>query len=49
MADSTPTPPAKQGKKTSTIKRLIWIGVAMACLVLFEIGDLIMHIAHPVR
>ena len=49
MADSTPPTPGQRGKIPAKMKRLIWIGVAMACLVLFEIGDLIMHIAHPVR
>ncbi len=49
MTDSTPTPPSEQGEKSKIIMRLIWIGVALALLALFEIGDLIMHIAHPTR
>jgi hypothetical protein len=49
MTDPTPTPPGDHKKNSRKIKHLVWIGVVLAGLVLFEIGDLIMHIAHPTR
>ena len=45
MNDPVPGTPQKKQKIPENIKKLIWIGVAVACLALFEIGELVMHIA----
>jgi hypothetical protein len=48
MTDTTPAPPGEKGKTSNKIKqRLIWLGVILAIIGAFEVGDLVMRIAHP--
>ena len=48
MTDITPAPPDEKEKNTSKIKRrLIWLGIFLALVGAYEVGDLIMRIAHP--
>jgi len=48
MTDTTPTPPDEKKKNSSKIMhRLIWLGIFLALVGVYEVGDLIMRIAHP--
>ena len=48
MTDTTPTPSDEKQKNSSKIKRrLILLGIFLALVGAYEVGDLIMRIAHP--
>ena len=48
MADTSPTPPDEKEKNARKIKRrLIWLGIFLALAGAYEVGDLVMRIAHP--